>query len=56
MPPQDCAEIEAQVDELVSAGLLEPFPPWGNSKYCSPTFLVERRRVKPEEWLDSTLS
>jgi hypothetical protein len=27
MPAQDCAEIEAQVDELVRSGLVEPFPP-----------------------------
>ena len=43
MPPQDCAEIEAQVDELVQAGLLEPFPPGEFPKYCTPTFLVDKK-------------
>ena len=46
MPPQDCAEIEAQVDELVNAGLLEPFPPGEFPKYCSPTFLVDKKDSK----------
>ena len=46
MPPQDCAEIEAQVDELVNAGLLEPFPPGEFPKYCSPTFLVDKKESK----------
>ena len=46
MPPQDCAEIEAQVDELVQAGLLEPFPPGEYPKYCTPTFLVDKKDSK----------
>ena len=46
MPPQECAEIEAQVDELVASGLLEPFPPGESPKYCTPTFLVEKKDSK----------
>ena len=46
MSTQDCAEIEAQVDELVQAGLVEPFPPGTFPKYCSPTFLVDKKESK----------
>jgi hypothetical protein len=46
MPAQDAAEIEKQVEELVTAGLVEPFPPGCFPKFCSPTFLVEKKESK----------
>ena len=46
MPPQDCSEIKAQVDELVASRLLEPFPPGEFTNYCPPTFLVDKKKSK----------
>ena len=53
MPAQDCAELEAQVDELVKAGLMEPFPPGEFPKYCTPTFLVYKKESKTKRMVGS---
>ena len=50
MPQNDAQEIEKQVDELIKAGLVEPFPVGTFTKICTPTFLVDKKGVKPEEW------
>ena len=42
----DCKEIESQVDELVQSGLVEPFAPGTFPKYCTPTFLVDKKESK----------
>ena len=46
MPKEDALEIEKQVQELVDAGLVEPFPVGEFPKHCSPTFLVDKRESK----------
>ena len=46
MPQQDCKEIEKQVEELVNAGLVKPFPVGEFPKHCSPTFLVDKKESK----------
>jgi hypothetical protein len=46
MPPEDVAEIDKQVQELVDAGLVEPFPVGTFPKHCSPTFLVDKKESK----------
>ena len=46
MAAQDAAEIESQVEELIQAGLVEPFPHGSFPKYCSPTFLVAKKESK----------
>ena len=46
MPEADMLEIEKQVQELVDAGLVEPFPVGSFRKHCSPTFLVEKKERK----------
>ena len=46
MPLEDCAEIEKQVQELVDAGLIEPFSVGEFPKHCSPTFLVDKKESK----------
>ena len=46
MSPLDCSEIEAQVEELVANGLVEPFGPGEFPQYCSPTFLVSKKDSK----------
>ena len=43
MSELDCKEIESQVDELVQSGLVEPFAPGTFPKYCTPTFLVDKK-------------
>ena len=48
MCEEDCQEIEMQVNELVGAGLVEPFPPGEFPTYCSPTFLVDKKESKKE--------
>ena len=56
MPPQECAEIEAQVDELVASGILEPFPPGEFPKYCTPTFWLRKKTQKQNGWWVSMLN
>ena len=46
MPLEDSKEIEKQVQELVDAGLVEPFPVGEFPKHCSPTFLVDKKESK----------
>jgi len=46
MPQQDAQEIEQQVQELVDANLVEPFPVGTCPKHCSPTFLVDKKDSK----------
>lgn len=46
MPKEDALEIEKQVQELVDAGLVEPFPVGEFPKHCSPTFLVDKKESK----------
>ena len=46
MPKEDCLEIEKQVNELVEAGLVEPFPIGKFPQHCSPTFLVDKKESK----------
>ena len=53
MPQKDCEEIEAQVNELVAKGLVAPFPPGSFPKYCSPTFLVEKKESKTRRMVGS---
>ena len=46
VPEADVLEIENQVQELVDAGLIEPFPVGSFPKHCPPTFLVEKKETK----------
>ena len=46
MPQNDAQEIEKQVDELIKAGLVEPFPVGTFPKFCTPTFLVDKKESK----------
>ena len=46
MPEADVLENEKPVQELVDAGLVEPFPVGSFPKHCSPTFLVEKKESK----------
>ena len=46
MPQEDALEIEKQVQELVDANLVEPFPIGTFPKHCSPTFLVDKKESK----------
>ena len=43
MPEKDVQEIDQQVDELLKANLVEMYPPGEYPKFCSPTFLVEKK-------------
>ncbi len=43
MPEEDVLEIEKQVEELIAAKLVEPYPPGNYPKYCTPTFLVAKK-------------
>jgi len=46
MPEQDAQEIEKQVQELVDAKLVEPYAPGTYPKFCTPTFLVNKKDSK----------
>ena len=46
MPQNDAQEIEKQVDELIKAGLVEPFPDGTFPKFCTPAFLVDEKESK----------
>ena len=46
MPEKDAEEIEKQVEELISAGLVGPCPKGKFPTYCTPTFLVARKESK----------
>ena len=43
MPQNDVEEIKKQVDELVEAKLVAPYPVGKYPKYCSATFLVDKK-------------
>ena len=49
MPDEDAKEIEKQVQELVDAGLVEPFPKGKVPTHCTPTFLVAKKRVEDSQ-------
>jgi hypothetical protein len=46
MPQEDSQEIEKQVQELIEAKLVEPFPVGTFPQHCSPTFLVDKKESK----------
>ena len=46
MPKIEQDELEMQAEELVKAGLAEPFPPGEYPQVCSPTFLVPKKDSK----------
>ena len=46
MPKVEQDEMELQAEELVKAGLAEPFPPGEYPQACSPTFLVPKKDSK----------
>ena len=46
MPERDVQEIDRQVQELVDAKLVEPYPTGTYPKYCTPTFLVDKKDSK----------
>ena len=46
MSKEDADEIEKQVNELVEAGMVEPFPVGSFPQHCSPTFLVDKKESK----------
>ena len=46
MTNEDQNEIELQAQELVKAGLAEPYPPGEIPHFCSPTFLVDKKDSK----------
>ena len=46
MPQNDAPEIEKQVDELMKAGLVEPFLAGNFPKFFTPTFLVNKKESK----------
>ena len=54
MPLEDQMEIQRQVDELVSAGLLMEYRDAEFPKYSLPTFLVEKEKQKDSKSKTST--
>jgi hypothetical protein len=49
MSKPDAEEIEKQVEELLASNLVEEFTGSAFPKYCSPTFLVEKDKNKPDK-------
>ena len=46
MPEKDVQEIDRQVQELIDSQLVEVYPPGTYPKYCTPTFLVDKKDSK----------
>jgi len=50
MPEEDVLEIEKQVEELIASKLVEPYPAGSYPKYCTPTFLSQRKTPLQKAW------
>jgi hypothetical protein len=49
MPKADSNEIEAQVNELIKANLVEEYTGTNFPRFCSPTFLVDKEKGKDQK-------
>ena len=46
LPKADQEELELQAEEIVKVGLAEAYPPGKFPEVCSPTFLVDKKRLQ----------